>query len=184
MSETTEIHDKFKEEHANYEGEPKTVDREFMYAQDSDARRLMPGGTYLDDVQRAEAETNRARLEGRKPDYKNMPSATGDVIVPKSEALRRFTGSEVEKFPEDKVVTLPVVIGTHDSETRDLNRMTLDQKRRVQKRLEDSLAKVKASLEDNEKNSDDPVSDVTNEDSGATTEKTLSATSGQGARQR
>lgn len=47
-----------------------------------DGTRGRAGGVYLDMVERANAETLRAKQEGREPDYNNPPAVAGTVLVP------------------------------------------------------------------------------------------------------
>lgn len=49
------------------------------------------GGPYLDDIERHEAETWRAKLEDREPDYANLPAVAATVLVPKSALVERDT---------------------------------------------------------------------------------------------
>ena len=77
----------------------KLVKREFTIVQHTDPRRHEPGGQgiYLDDVMRERAETQRAKLEGRKPDYDNPGSHAGDVVTPTHVAAATLNpGSVVE----------------------------------------------------------------------------------------
>lgn len=67
----------------NYLGEPKLAEVDFVYATHLDPNRQNdPNGVYLDDVQRANAEVQRARIEGREPDLKNPPSTCGTQVLP------------------------------------------------------------------------------------------------------
>jgi hypothetical protein len=54
-----------------------TKDVGFIHVHHLDPARKLPGGTYLDDVQRYEAETARAMVEDREPDYENAPAVQG-----------------------------------------------------------------------------------------------------------
>lgn len=46
------------------------------------------GGPYLDQVEARKAETERARIEGREPDYDNMPATAGQPLVTAEQLLR------------------------------------------------------------------------------------------------
>ena len=58
---------------------------EFFHPSQSDPRRYANEGSstdvYLDDVQRHEAEKQRARVEGREPDYDNPGSTVGTPLL-------------------------------------------------------------------------------------------------------
>ena len=61
-----------------------TEDREFFYPTHLDPMRKLPGGTYLDDVQRREAEVQRAKVEKREPDFKNAPAVQSTPLLERS----------------------------------------------------------------------------------------------------
>lgn len=91
-------------------GERREVTRGFVTKAHLDpARQADPHGVYLDDQRRRDAETVRAQVEDREPDYDNPPYTTGDVVVDvetaKSSAL---PGAVVVAEKE-----LPVIIGDH-----------------------------------------------------------------------
>lgn len=46
-----------------------------------------PDGTYLDEVERRYAEDERARREGREPDYETMGGTAGTVYVTAAQLL-------------------------------------------------------------------------------------------------
>ncbi len=52
----------------------------FLYVHHLDPARKLPGGTYLDDVQRYEAEAARALVEDREPDFENAPAVQGTPL--------------------------------------------------------------------------------------------------------
>lgn len=67
----------------NYVGEPKDAEVDFVFTTHLDPNRQQdPQGVYLDDVQRANAEIQRARVEKREPDLKNPPSTCGTQVLP------------------------------------------------------------------------------------------------------
>lgn len=84
--------------------EGKEVDTEFVYVHHVDPMRAIPGSSpYLDDVERLNAEVQRAKAEGRKPDLKNPPSTQGTPLrTPAS-----LGGVTIPEGAER--VTLPVV---------------------------------------------------------------------------
>ena len=45
------------------------------------------GGPYLDEVLRERAEVNRAKLEGREPDFENLPAEAGTPLVPATQVI-------------------------------------------------------------------------------------------------
>lgn len=94
----------------NYDGEPKTVEMEFVYKAHLDpARQKDPHGSYGDDEQRRQVEIQRARVEGREPDFDNMGPTVGDVVVPKHVAQ----GSNFHSNNEVPVAfTADVVVGS------------------------------------------------------------------------
>ncbi len=47
------------------------------------------GGPYRDDVEREQAEIQRAKLEGREPDLENPGPSTGTQLVPASQLVER-----------------------------------------------------------------------------------------------
>jgi hypothetical protein len=102
---------------ADYTGEPKTVEQNFTYLENTDPNKLAsPSGIYLGDEMRREAEIVRARLEEREPDLENPPAVQGTPLVPThvAESLAQ-PGVAV---PVDK--KLPVVIGQpQDDDTQD-----------------------------------------------------------------
>lgn len=64
-----------------------TVEEDFVYPHEADPRRALPGGVYLDQVQREKAEIARAKAEGREPDLDNPPAAAGTPLVSKKQFL-------------------------------------------------------------------------------------------------
>ena len=92
----------------------KFVDRPMFNAHDGIRGRA--GGVYLDMVERANAETLRAKQEGRDPDYNNPPAVAGTTLVP--DAMRvdniytNTSSSPVNPVKEvDPVSDAPVDVG-------------------------------------------------------------------------
>lgn len=52
-----------------------------VFASHLDPNRALPGGTYLDDVQRKEAEIQRAKVEDREADLVNPPAVQGTPVI-------------------------------------------------------------------------------------------------------
>ncbi len=74
--------------------DPHLKEQEFTIVTHTDpARQADPHGVYLDDVQRAQAEAIRARVEGRKPDFKNPGTTASDVVVPTHVAKQNVDGN-------------------------------------------------------------------------------------------
>lgn len=83
------------------------VDKEFYVAQRLDPRRLTPGTSpYLDDVDRANAEVQRAKVEGREPDLDNPP-ATQSTLMLETEVAEGMGLSTAKVDPDS---TLPVSV--------------------------------------------------------------------------
>lgn len=92
------------------DGERREVNMGFTTMAHMDpARQRDPHGVYLDDQRRRDAETVRAQVEGREPDYDNPPYTTGDVVVPLHVAEQRAMPGAVAVAEK----TLPVVVGDH-----------------------------------------------------------------------
>jgi hypothetical protein len=66
-------------------------------------------GIYLDVVERIHAEEQRAVIEGREPDFENLPAGTGTPLVTRSELPFVRVGTAPEVF-----VTLPVAVDSED----------------------------------------------------------------------
>ena len=66
---------------------PKTEEKDFVFVHEADPNRQLPGGVYLDQVQREEAEIARAKAEGREPNLDNPPAAAGTPLVSKEQFL-------------------------------------------------------------------------------------------------
>ncbi len=76
------------------DGKPELKEQEFTIVAHTDSERQKdPHGVYLDDVQRAQAETIRARVEGREPDYANPGTTASDVVVPSHVARQNVDGN-------------------------------------------------------------------------------------------
>lgn len=58
-------------------------DSDFVYVNKLDPMRSLPGGVYLDDVERERAEIARAKVEGREPDLDNPPAIQSTPVVPR-----------------------------------------------------------------------------------------------------
>ncbi len=101
------------EDDLDYQGEPKTVDMDFVYATHLDPQRQNDAtGIYLDDVQRENAEIQRAKVEDREPDLKNPPATCGSVVMPLHVAKKQFPGDYVVEAD----FTAPVVVGVNDEQ--------------------------------------------------------------------
>jgi hypothetical protein len=95
---------------------PHLVDKEYVLATHLDpARQRDPNGIYLDDIQRRDAETVRARIEGREPDYDNPGTTAGDVLQAK-ETAAKFVDASAD-IPVH--VTLPVMVGVPDKSDKE-----------------------------------------------------------------
>lgn len=73
------------------------------------------GGPYLDEEERREAETRRARIENREPDYDNAPATAGTPLVPAeylannvgvNSAPSKLTGGTSADFVKDSLLAL------------------------------------------------------------------------------
>lgn len=73
------------------------------------------GGPYLDEEERREAETRRARIENREPDYDNAPATAGTPLVPAeylannvgvNSAPSRLVGGTSADFVRDSLIAL------------------------------------------------------------------------------
>lgn len=53
-----------------------------VYVNHLDPNRSLPGGVYLDDVQREAAEIQRAKGEDREPDLENPPAIQSTPVIP------------------------------------------------------------------------------------------------------
>lgn len=49
------------------------------------------GGPYRDDIEKEQAEIQRAKLEGREPNLDDPPASAGTVLVPASQLVERDT---------------------------------------------------------------------------------------------
>ena len=89
---------------------------EFFHPSQSDPRRYANEGSstdvYLDDVLKHEAETQRAKVEGREPDYDNPGSTVGTPL------LRREQLNSDHQVPEHQKAaqTLTVFDGEPEQE--------------------------------------------------------------------
>ncbi len=100
-------------EHNDYTGKPKEVQVDFTYPTHTDPMRAKdPHGIYLDDVQRENAEIQRAKVEGREPDLENPPSIQGTPLQASHIVQSNLPGDFVIK-PD---VTLPVVVGVLETD--------------------------------------------------------------------
>ena len=73
------------------------------------ARQRDPHGVYLDDQRRRDAETVRAQVEGREPDYDNPPYTAGDYVVATHVAEQHAQPGTVVTAEKE----LPVIVGDH-----------------------------------------------------------------------
>lgn len=73
------------------------------------ARQRDPHGVYLDDQRRRDAETVRAQVEGRDPDYDNPPYTAGDYVVAEHVAQQHAQVGTVVTAEKE----LPVIVGDH-----------------------------------------------------------------------
>lgn len=77
------------------------------------------GGPYLDQVEAYEAEKRRAQVEGREPDYDNMPASAGMVMLTEAQMLARGVNGanpsrEALVLEEPEVVESEVVVESED----------------------------------------------------------------------
>lgn len=99
-----------------HDGAPKMVDQDFVYPTHQDPNRRLPGTTtYLDDVERENAEIARAKAEGREPNFENPPATQGTPLVPKNVFASTVPG-DVELTTD---VTQKVVAGRGDQSKSD-----------------------------------------------------------------
>lgn len=59
------------------------------------ARKLPSTARYLDDVQREQAEVDRARVEGREPDFENPGSTVGTHLIAERSLSQPLTTLQV-----------------------------------------------------------------------------------------
>lgn len=98
-----------------YTGKPKKQDQDFTYPTHTDpARKLPKTSLYLDDVQRENAEIQRAKVEGREPDLENPSSTQGTPLLPSYVVQSSLPGDHVVS-PD---VTLPVVVGRKKEDSK------------------------------------------------------------------
>jgi hypothetical protein len=84
----------------NYAGEQKTVEKEFVIKQHMDPERQKDKfGLYGDDLMRRRVEVERARVEGREPDFDNMGPTVGDVVITKQVAEGMASATPVQGVP-------------------------------------------------------------------------------------
>jgi hypothetical protein len=63
----------------------KVKPKELVILSETDPARELPGGTYLDRVERERAEVARAKVEGREPDLDNPPACAGTPVITKNQ---------------------------------------------------------------------------------------------------
>jgi len=63
-------------------GTDASPENKLVYQHHLDPQRALPGGIYLDDVQRELAEIQRAKVEDREPDLENPPAVQGTPVIP------------------------------------------------------------------------------------------------------
>ena len=98
------------------DGERREVKQGFNTVAHMDpARQRDPHGVYLDDQRRRDAETVRAQVEGREPDYDNPPYTAGDYVVATHVAEQHAQPGTVVTAEKE----LPVVVGDHYPEDED-----------------------------------------------------------------
>lgn len=90
---------------------PELEDQEFFIVQHTVAERAntegaVYGGPYLDDVQRVQAEEQRAAVEDRKPDFDNAPAIAGTPLL----TAKQINGDGFVNDAKPDAV-LPVVVG-------------------------------------------------------------------------
>lgn len=111
-------------------GGTKVERKEFMFVQHADDRRRVPGtSVYLDDLDRERAEKDRARMEGREPDFKNA-SSTQSTPVGTLEYVRSqgITNADVKPEFELEVSVAEPEPGKNEPSPYDRVSMTVDQK--------------------------------------------------------
>lgn len=83
-------------ESLGYEGEPKEVEVAYTYPTHLDPNRQAdPHGIYLDDVQRSQAEVQRAKVEDREPDLENPPAIASTPLMTTIQAAGLVDGAAV-----------------------------------------------------------------------------------------
>lgn len=97
----------------------ENVDFTYLTHVDSN-RRVDDHGIYLDDVQRRNAEIQRAKVEGREPDLDNPPSTVSTPMLPTSVVKSNFPGDMdvpvSANYPVDKTEVVSVPTTTDSSE--------------------------------------------------------------------
>ena len=118
-----------------YKGEPKLAEIDFVYTTHLDpARQADPRGVYLDDVQRQQAEIQRAKVEGREPDLENPPATTGTMVVP-THVARTMVAGDVDvpvSFSQDVMVGTNETNLSQDIEAARAYRRQQDEKRKAE----------------------------------------------------
>lgn len=119
-----------------YKGEPKLTEIDFVYATHLDpARQNDPNGVYLDDVQRAQAEIQRAKVEKREPDLENPPATTSTMVVP-THVARTMVAGDVDvpvSFSQEVMVGTNEKNLSQDIEAARAYRRQQDEKRKNEK---------------------------------------------------
>lgn len=76
------------------------------------------GGPFLDDVERKQAEDQRAYVEGREPDYTNMQPYVGDQLRNEEQILQEQINGvnppTLDELRDFKGVTAPVLVEIPD----------------------------------------------------------------------
>jgi hypothetical protein len=108
---------------ANYVGEPKVVDQNFVYPQQLDPARLddpsHAGSVYLDVQQRERAEVLRAKVEDREPDLEDPPATCGTPLMTVAAASKNIPGDVLVHAADNGTIdeaikSLPVVVGVNE----------------------------------------------------------------------
>ena len=95
--------------------EAKAPDKVDLFNAQEGTHKRLPG-RYLDDVEREQAEKARARVEGREPDYDNLPGTAGVPLV-RREALAPTGHLNGHSYEESEPVTSVDVVVPEDEVT-------------------------------------------------------------------
>lgn len=140
---------------STYTGDPVLVEQEVAIAAHLDSQRLnTPDGVYLDDVRRVEAETRRAIVEGREPDYDNAGTTAGDQVVVFAEFTKNLPGDVILAIPEDVRYVQERMVGVINPEDTTYSNLSNDQKDTKEAELRDSLKRLENSRKSDEKTDD------------------------------
>lgn len=93
--------------------ETVTIDKDFVFVHNLDPARQIPGtNKYLDVEQRKAAEIDRAAVEGREPDFDNLPASQGTPYRSVEQLAAELPPSATVRSD----VTLPVTVTKDDAE--------------------------------------------------------------------